>query len=425
MGYSRLPFQLSASYKTGYDDNVTDDPFNKQSSAFSTLGLQLAYGFGSPRTQVSVQGGASGTYYWDHPSGGTAPGADQDYDINLNLELSVVHQASSRLTFSADLFGAYVSEPEFADQISTVYRNGNFFYAQDKVSVTYLWSPRFQTVNSYSLFALHYDDEAIGLFEDRFEHLFSDQFKFLPSSETALVLEYRFGLVDYSNEGAQIQKVHVFFGGYTAYQLLARNSLSNYVLGGFDHTFNPKLSVSLRGGVEFRDYYDFANNSVSFDNLPPGALVFHLSRLYETAPYFEGSLNYAAGKETTLTWTNRYGLEEPDIISNPVRTTYRTGLTVSHVFSDRISANAGVYFSHSYYHTGPDHIIINPFFGVFVVSGAPGFTEDYVELNGQVSYKVSRHSSIDLGYTYSTVDSDQSFREYDRNRVFGGFTYNF
>jgi hypothetical protein len=424
MGYSRLPFQLTASYRTGYDDNVTDNNFNKQSSAFSTIELQLAYGFGSPRTQVSLQAGASGTYYWDHPSGGTAPGADQDYDINLNFGLSVVHQASSRLTFTADIYNAYVSEPEFADQISSVYRNGNFFYAQDRVSASYLWTPRFQTVNSYSLFALHYDEAAIGLFDDRLEHTFSDEFKYLPSSETALVLEYRFGLVDYSNEGAHIQQVHVIFGGYTAYQTLARNSQSNYVLGGFDHTFNPKLSASFRGGVEFRDYYDYADNSFYIVPLPANSQVLNLPHLYETAPYFEGNLNYAAGKETTLTWTSRYGLEEPDVITNPVRTTFRTGLTASHVFSDRISANAGVYFSHSYYHTGPETVAIN-FFGVFLRPGFPGFTEDYVELNGQVSYKLSRHSSIDLGYTYSTVDSDQDFRDYDRNRVFGGFTYNF
>ena len=129
---------------------------------------------------MSLQGGATGTYYWDHPTGvGAGPGASQDYDVNINVGISIVHQASSRLILSADLLAAYITEPDFADSISGIHRNGNFLYTQDKFSAEYLWTTRFQTVTSYTLFGVHYDQSSIGLFEDRWEHTFGDEFKFI------------------------------------------------------------------------------------------------------------------------------------------------------------------------------------------------------------------------------------------------------
>lgn len=428
----------------GYDDNVTTVSVGaKQPSAFSTIALQLAYGMKSPRTQVSLQAGATGTYYWDHPQVG-GPGPTQDYDVNINFGLSIRHQASARLTFTADLSGAYVTEPQFADRIGGVYRNGNFFYAQDKLSAAYLWTSRFQTISSYRFFSLNYDESSIGLYEDRFEHTFGDEFKFIWTANTALVAEYRLGLVHYSNEGAVLQRqiyispVDFRFHFYDV--LLDRDSMSHIVLAGFDHTFNPRLLVSLRGGAEFRDYVDSTQPYVFEDPVPPP----QVSRRYIIAPYVEATLNYAVGKTSALTWSNRYGLEEPDagsgsdVIRNAVREGFYTNIQASHAFSDKMSASAGISYYHDNYHDEPSHVVVGIFGQPVFVPGAPGFTEDVVDFSGRVSYQVTRHCSIDVGYEYTVLDSDSFyidffshpprkvyFRDYDRNRFSGGLTYNF
>ena len=419
--FARLPFELSATVSTGYDDNVTTGSgAAQQSSVFSTIGLQLAYDAGSPRTQMSLQAGVSGTYYWDHPTG-VGSGADQDYDININFGLSIVHRASPRLTLTTNLSGAYLTEPEFADRISNVNRNGNFFYTQDRFNVGYLWTTRFQTVTSYRLFALEYDESSIGLFEDRFDNTLGNEFRFIWTPETSLVAEYRLGLVNYAHEGDVLQLVPFFDSNFQLHfypRLLDRDSVSHFVLAGFDHSFTPRLSTSVRGGAEFRDYTDSVPHRV------------------ENAPYIEADLNYAAGKQTTFTWSNHYGLEEPDLITNPVRTAYRLGLQANHSFTPKIRASAGLYYTHSDYHDEPDRLIVG-LFGPATVPGSPGFSEDTLDLTGQISYNVTRYCTLNLGYTHTTNDSghfyDNPFppfqrvydRDYYRNRVYGGLNYSF
>ena len=76
-----------------------------------------------------------------------------------------------------------------------------------------------------------------------------------------------------------------------------RDSITNFALVGIDHSFSPRFNISLRGGAEFREY----DNAVLNQN----------SNV--TDPYFEGTLIYAVGKQTSISWTNRYGLEEPDV----------------------------------------------------------------------------------------------------------------
>ena len=51
---------------------------------------------------------------------------------------------------------------------------------------------------------------------------------------------------------------------------------------GFDHTFNPHFNVSLRAGVEVRNFDDFGER---------------------TSPYGEATLRYAPGDRTSISWT--------------------------------------------------------------------------------------------------------------------------
>jgi hypothetical protein len=266
-------------------------------------------------------------------------------------------------------YATYQTEPDFTLALGLNRRSGNFFYTQDKFTVAYLWTPRFSTATSYTFGALNYDDSSIGFFEDRIENTVGNEFRFLIWPTTTLVAEYRFQIVTYDND-------------------IMRDSTTHFLLGGFDHSFSPRFSASFRGGAEFRDYEDGPNRS---------------------SPYFEGTLNYALGKNTSIAWTNRYGIEEPDVQLNPSRKTFRTGLRVKHDFTPRITGNLALYYENDDY----DSVNTPTVFSA-------GFNEEAFDAAVSFRYAITRFLGLEAGYNHTEVSSDIFLREYSRNRYWGG-----
>ena len=234
-------------------------------------------------------------------------------------------------------------------------------------------APRFATATSYTIGALRYDDKSVGLFENRIENTFGNEFRFLVVPTTTLVAEYRFELVSYES--------------------INRDSTSHFALGGFDHTFSPELNVSFRGGAQFREYDQGGNR---------------------TSPYFEGTLNYNVGKRTIVSWINRYSIEEPDVLLSQSRETFRTGVSARHQFSPKISAAGSAYYEHDEYQSfkGPGFMF-------------PSFTEEDLDLALSLRYAITRYIGIEAGYNFTNVWSDVSAREYTRNRYWAGVNVTF
>lgn len=364
--YAAPPFVVSFSLRGGYDDNVNTSELNRQESWFTNAGVSLAYTFGDARTRFDLTAGAGVTYYFDHVS-------NDNFDTNVYLGFSLTHKATPRLTLSVTAYATYQEEPDFSLALGLNRRSGNYFYTRDKFTVTYLWTPRFSTATSYTVGVIRYDDSATSFFEDRFENTFGNEFRFLLWPTTTVVAEYRFGVVMYDG--------------------IDRDSTSHFALVGFDHTFNPRFDMSVRGGVEFRRW-DAAGD--------------------ETAPYFEGTLNYALGKDTSVAWTNRYAIEEPDVLLNPSRTTFRTGLRLKHNFTSRITGTLGAYYEHDQYDA------INTIMAV-----APGFNEDSLDIAIALRYAINKYFGVEAGYNHTEVLSDALFREYSRNRFFAGLNLSF
>ncbi len=369
--FGTLPFKLTVNVNGGYDDNVTTSNQLKQGSAFTDMGVLAEYNFGDSRTRLSLSLGASYTYYYDYIA---VPGVtSNDYDINIPLHLSLTYKASPRFTFASDIFLTYTSEPDFTISQGFNQRAGNYFFTQDKFTGTYLWSPRFATATSYTLTALRYDDDQLSFFENRWENTFGNEFRFILQPTTTLVAEYRFQLI--------------------TYQDVDNDSRTHYLLGGFDHTFDPHMTMTFRGGAQFRE----------FD--PSGS---------ETSPYVEANFNYAVAKRTTLAWNTRYGLEEADTAFSQGRKTFRTGLTASHDFTAKITAALGAYYAHDDYQE-----VNQPGFVV------PGFLEQSIDMTASVRFAVTRYLGVQLGYNYTDVWGDIAAREYSRNRVWGGINATF
>lgn len=287
------------------------------------------------------------------------------------MRFSLAHKATARLTLTLLGYLSYQTEPDFTLDQGINRRTGNFFVTNDKFTATYLWTPRFSTATSYSLSALNYEDNAIGQFENRFENSFGNQFRYLILPSTSAVVEYRFQVTSYVDNPS-------------------RDSTTQFILAGLEHTFDPRLSGSLRAGAQFRDFDQGGSRS---------------------SPYFEGSLHYTLGKQTNVLWTNRYGIEEPEDAGSQSRETFRTGLTASHSFTPRIRGSLTGNYQHSTYQSN---------------AAGPGIgTEDIFDLGLSLRYSITRYLGVQAGYNYTDVSSDIVFREYSRNRYWAGLNVTF
>ena len=383
--FKAFPFQVSVSVRGGYDDNVNLSSSNGQDSFFTNGAINFTYDFGSPRTKINLNAGAGLTYYFDRSEDGLDDGDSDDYDVNAYVGFRITHKATPRLTLAANLFATYQSQPDFQtfnnSSISVGRQSQDFFFSVNKFSVAYAWTPRFATVSSYTFGMTDFDDERVSEFEDRFEHTFGNEFRFLVLPTTTVVGEYRFGIVDFTETDA-------------------RNSTSHYFLAGVDHSFSPRFNVSVRGGVEVRSYDNDGNDTV--DNDLGGD---------QTSPYAELTVNYAIAQNTSVSWSNRYSIEESDVPEFLNRQTYRTSLALRHAFTARIGVGLQVAYQHDEY-DGND-----------VMSG---FAEDSFDIAVTARYAINRNFALDVGYTHTEVISDSSFfREYSRNRIYAGATFTF
>ena len=369
--FQKLPFQLSMSLREGYDDNPSNISQNKQGSWFTNGGVTAAYIFGNPRLQLNFTAGAAGTYYYEHI-------AVQQYDIDLHTGLNITYKASPRLTLTSNIDLAYLTEPDFSYGAGINQRVGNYFYTNDQFTIAYEWLPRFSTATSYTVNALNYDDKSVGQFQDRVENTFGNQFRFQLVPTSILVAEYRYQIDTYRFSG--------------------NDSTTHYLLGGIDHTFTPRLMGSLRAGLQFREYDQSPNR---------------------TEPYVEGTATYTSGKRSSVSWTLRYGLEDPDVPQQESRTTFRTGLQIQQELMPRISAQLGLFYQHD----------DNKAFSGSALN-IPSFTQDSYNISISVRYAITHYLAAEAGYNYSDVSSSQSEAvisalDYNRNRVFAGVNFAF
>ena len=362
--FTPTPLKIYATVSGGYDDNVSNTPNNKQSSAYTNSNVILDYTFGDPRLQLVLNGGAGFTYYFSHLS-------SQDYDIDLKGALGITYKQSPRLTLGGTLLVSYLTEPSFQYAGGLNSRNGNYFYTADKAFLQYIWSGRFATKTSYSFEAYNYDKNTVGTFSNRVSNLFGNEFRFQMAPTTSLIAEYRYGIVSYENSFL--------------------NSETHYALGGIDHTFNPRLNATFRGGAQFRSYDNAGDR---------------------TGPYFEGNVNYALGHRTSVSWISRYGIEEPDNPTSQSRTTFRTGLQTKFSLTSKVETGLETFYVHDDYHA--------------LAPGTGGaFKEDTYDIGFSVRYVITNLIGVQAGYHYTDVSSDAASREYSRNRVFGGVNVTF
>lgn len=369
--FTRFPLKFSVSVQGGYDDNVnTASSGFEQGAGFVTTSANITLELQTPRLSVSTATALGFTYYG---------GALNSTEPNLNLPITIGYKVSPRLQVGATILALYQQEPNFQFDSGQYNRVGNYFFTQDTFHADYIWMPRFSTVTSYGILAVHYDDVTAGMFQDRFEHTIGNQFRFLAWPTTSLIGEYRFGVVNYEH--------------------ISRDSTTHTLLAGIDHQFSPRLTASFRGGEEFRHYQDFGD---------------------ENSPHFEADVQYRFGKDTSASWNISYGLQEGNVEASNTRKSFHTGLIANRTITARIGASLSLFYNHDDYSAGQA-----------ITSGGPGglvpaFSQDSFTISLSVRYAMTRSLGLSAGYDRTDVNSDGStFGDYSRDRIWGGFNFSF
>ncbi|MFB4187180.1 outer membrane beta-barrel protein, partial [Bacillus velezensis] len=150
------------------------------------------------------------------------------------------------------------------------------------------------------------------------------------------------------------------------------DSTTNFVLAGVEHVFNRRLQGQFRGGLSFR----------SFDQ--GGS---------EVDPEFEGSLNCALGRHSSISWTARYGVEQATEQNAASQVTFRTGLQFRYAFTARISSAIGFNYQH------------NDNQGDVTTAGnvnptAGNFATDAYDVLVSLRYQINRRVDCDLGFQH-------------------------
>ncbi|TLD72806.1 hypothetical protein FEM03_01675 [Phragmitibacter flavus] len=371
---ANIPFSVSTSVRAGYD-NIKYSSAGQEDveSYFLQSGIGLRYGNNHRVTPWNVGVDLGVTHYLDSVERG------EDTFYNTRVSFNISHQISRRLTVGNNFYATYEIEPDYGAGVTTGRRAGQYIYGYNNTTLAYAWTRRVSTTTGYTVDGIKYvDDNDVAGLEDRFSHTFSQQVSYALSRRTSLTAEYRFRLTDYDSSPR----------GIAGENYVNPDSTSHFVLIGVDQAWSDRLTASVRAGAE----------------------LYQSDRTSETAPYVEGSLNYAISRKTSLRWHVQAGYDGSELGLFNSRYSYRTGVVVSHQFTRRLSGNSGIHYVHSDFEGSED---------------VPSASEDELNASIGLTYNFWQNLSLDANYSFTTLAADQEFRDYDRHRLSVGLNATF
>jgi hypothetical protein len=373
-----VPLEITSGVDFGYDDHVIGSnagaDSNSPSSFFAKENLVLTYDRPGEQTEFRMLAVGRLTQYFD-------VGTD---DKDVTLTASFTHNFTTRLSFNAEIYGAYQTEPDFQSNIGPTNVRAPHFITNDIFSLTYHWLPRLSTVTRYTFERIKYESSsvstsAIGVAQDRFQNTLAESLQFSLTSRTSLTGEYRFEVIDYDTAPSRDATIH-------------------FALAGIDHHLTEHLSINLLGGPSFR-FFKNDGNTIN--------------------PYADVRVSYE-GSNHSLTWITTYGTEQPSQTLAAGATTLRTGLHLTYDLTSRIKATAGAYYHHEENQSGTT---------VPVVSTSTG-SQDALQFKFGLKYTINKHFALHAHYEYTNQSSSGGTSSggtsgYSRNRYFAGVTYKY
>lgn len=218
-----------------------------------------------------------------------------------------------------------------------------------------------------------YDNDALAASLDRTETLLGASADLRLNPTTKLLGEYRYQVINYDKAGA------------------LKDKESHFLLGGVDYAAGPKLALTGRAGVEFRQR----------EGAPD-----------ENSPYIEVSGRYAYGELSFFSGGYILTFEEASNVALYTDTKVnRFFVNVQHAFTPTLVGSAMFNYEPS------------------TLQGRPGLSPDRDETTVRtglaLTYLAVRNWSVSATLDFDRVDSDDPSRDYDRTRIGASGRYTF
>jgi len=365
-GGRSVPLEITAGVDIGYDDHVlgsnTTTGSSGQSSFFARENIVLSYDRPRERSELRLIAVGRFAQFFD-------VGTD---DKDGTVTLALTHNFSTRLSFRADVYAAYQTEPNFQSNVGPENVRAPHFDTSDVLSVTYHWFPRFAMVTSYTFRSVQYESSSssVGTSQNRVDNTLGEALRFSLTKRTELIGEYRFQTINY--------------------ETATNNSITHYVLVGVDHHLTEHLRFDARGGPSFRSLENDGNT---------------------VNPYFEGRLAYTSSNHS-LDWTTSYGYESPTAANVSNRTTIRTGVNLTYNLTSRLHSTTGFYYHHDDNQGGSS--------GTTSVG-----TQDSLQFSLGLLYRINKRFSLHVDYQHTMQSSLESNPGYSRNRYSAGLSFTY
>lgn len=336
-------------------------PQERKGSMFSRVGMSLEMQRYSRRSLFTLNASLAHNYYWDKD--------EEPVDYSGSFAVMYLYRVTPRLQVTAQANIAYISQPDLSRPNTPQQEiQGDLINSLVRLDAAYRITPRFSITGTANYDSNRYTEttEQSGDFDS---YTFGIEARYLWTPRLTLLGELRRASTVYSSRDDI-------------------NSNTNYLLFGGEFVLSQRLTGSLRLGA--------ANKSFDTGD-------------QQTAPYVESTVAYRSTARSAITWTNRFGFEEPQSATDE-RLVYRANIAYRYTFNPHLQGNIGANIVHEL---------------TTSTLSDDETTVDTFELALGLEYQLARNFSLTSSYTFTLLNTNTPNSDYYRNRLFLGGQYNF
>ncbi len=401
---SPRPWSVGLTTQGFYDDNINTAPNGdaKIGSWGAYVSPSVSYAQTWDQTTLDLSA-AYGAYYFADTEGTL----EDDWSQTANIHLGLNHTFNHRLTLDlANDFAVFQNASQvLLGQTGRI--NGNNYSNDAKAALNVELSSRWSVVVEYENILFRYEEDQYASVLDRLENHGRVDLRYLITPKTVGVVGGKIGYIDYDSGLS-------FYPGAPSNPQLnpstnIKDNWSYFAYGGFDHSFTPNLSGSLRAGAQIQDFDNLDSSGLSgdFDTQVNPYIDVSLSYKYAPGSFAQLGLIHRANP-TDVSGSFDGGVFQPTL----QQTSTAFYANVTHAITAKLSGSLHATFQSSEF-VGE---------GSGGERGFDGQTEQWWSVGASASYAVWRNVSLTAAYYYDLLSSDIDIRDYDRNRVFFGIS---
>lgn len=385
------PWNVSLTTQGFYDSNINTQPDGP--GKIGSWGIYVTpsadYMKVWDTSTLSLAASYGATYFFD-----TGNTFDSNWAQSASFDANFKHNFSPRVSLEIDDSFQLFQNASQVLMGQTGRIEGNNFSNDGKVNMAIELAPRWSLAPGYENIIYRYEKDQYAASLDRIENYGTLDIKYLVRPTTVALVGGKIGNVDYdSNDG-------LFFPGLPVGPLNPnaniRNTRTYFAYGGFQHSFSPTFTTSLKAGAQIQDWVN--------DDIPTSAnpyLDFNLSYAYDVGSKAQFGVIHRANT------TDVIGFNPENPVLNQESTAFYANIT--HAITAKLSLSVMATYQAS----------------DFVGGTWNGDTEDWWSAGATLSYAFTRNLSASASYYFDTLNSqvhvgDDYYRNYNRNRVFFG-----